>query len=159
HQVSRLGIPWPAALTQLPLLPGDDRRDPALFPPGALDADGQQVDLRTANSWSMKAADVSTTELLQVHAVNCLTPFLLIGRLETLLRRSPHPSRYVVNVSAIEGQLNAAFKTGAHPHTNMAKAALNMIARTCAEPYAALGIFLNSVDTGWVTNEAPAPVA
>jgi NAD(P)-dependent dehydrogenase (short-subunit alcohol dehydrogenase family) len=152
-------MPLPALLSQLPFLPGDDRHDPAVFPPGQLDPDGQQVDLRGSNSWSMPLAGVETWELLEVHAVNCLAPFILLSRLEPLLRRRPDLDKYVVNVSAMEGQLNSAFKTGNHPHTNMAKAALNMITRTCAARYAEARIWMNSVDTGWITNEAPAPVA
>jgi NAD(P)-dependent dehydrogenase (short-subunit alcohol dehydrogenase family) len=149
----------PALLTQLPLAPGDEASDPAHFPPGWLDADGQQADLRPHNSWSSELGDVPPVELLETHAVNCLAPFLLLRRLEPLLFRDTGRGKYVVNVSALEGQLNAAYKTGRHPHTNMAKAALNMLTRTCAGPYAGRGVFMNSVDTGWVTNEAPHPAA
>jgi NAD(P)-dependent dehydrogenase (short-subunit alcohol dehydrogenase family) len=151
--------PPPPLLTQLTLLPGDEGRDLAHFPPGWYDADGQQVDLRPHNSWSAELAEVAPIELLEVHAINCLAPFLLLRRLEPLLFRSSERSKYVVNVSAMEGQLNAAYKTGRHPHTNMAKAALNMLTRTCADSYARHGVFMNSVDTGWITNEAPRPTA
>src|SRR5262249_48042062 len=96
---------------------------------------------------------------LEVHAVNSLAPFLLISRLEPLLDRDRGRPRYVVNVTSREGQFGCVYKTGAHPHTNMSKAALNMITRTCAEKYAERGIFLNSVDTGWVSNEPPHPRA
>ncbi len=149
----------PALRTQLPLLPGDERLDLSHFPPGWLDTDGQQIDLRPTNSWSLGLAEVSPLELLEVQAVNSLAPFLLLRRLEPLLLRGSGQSRHVVNVSAMEGQFNGSFKTGRHPHTNMAKAALNMITRTCAAAYAERGIYLNSVDTGWITNEAPYPRA
>jgi NAD(P)-dependent dehydrogenase (short-subunit alcohol dehydrogenase family) len=59
-------------------------------------------------------------------------------------------------VSAVEGQFYRRFKTARHPHTNMAKAALNMMTRTSAVDYHAAGIHMNSVDTGWVTDEDPA---
>jgi NAD(P)-dependent dehydrogenase (short-subunit alcohol dehydrogenase family) len=127
----------------------------AYFPPGWYDHDGQQVDLRPTNSWSSELSEIVPAELLEVHAVNCLAPFLLLRRLEPLLFRPSGSGKYVVNVSAMEGQLNAVYKTGRHPHTNMAKAALNMLTRTCAGPYAVQGVFMNSVDTGWITNEAP----
>ncbi len=117
------------------------------------------MDLRPHNSWSSELGEIAPAELLEVHAVNCLAPFLLLRRLEPLLFRANGSGKYVVNVSAMEGQLNAVFKTGRHPHTNMAKAALNMLTRTCAGPYAARGVFMNSVDTGWITNEAPQPHA
>ncbi len=149
---------WPALLTQVPLVPGDEHGDESLFPPGARDVHGQQVDLRTSNSWSSKGENVSPVELLEVLAVNSITPFLLITRLEPLLRLSPHPARYVVNVSAVEGNFRAG-KNGRHPHTNMAKAALNMLTRTLAESYAGNGVYINSVDTGWISIEAPRPQA
>jgi NAD(P)-dependent dehydrogenase (short-subunit alcohol dehydrogenase family) len=150
----------PRGVGRLPaLLHVEDGHDPAHFPPGWLDRDGQQIDLRPSNSWALDLGDVTPLELLEVHAVNCLAPFLLLRRLEPLLFAEPRAPRHVVNVSAMEGQLNATSKTGRHPHTNMAKAALNMITRTVAGPYAERGVYINSVDTGWVTNEAPHPVA
>ena len=62
-------------------------------------------------------------------------------------------------MSAVEGQFYRRFKTTRHPHTNMAKAALNMMTRTSAADYHADGIHMNSVDTGWVTDEDPAHLA
>ncbi len=152
-------LPLSAALSQVPLLPGDAFHDPLLFPPGAYDADRQQLDLRPVNSWALSLGEVTAVELLEAHAVNCFAPFLLLRRLEPLLFRDTGRAKYVVNVSATEGQMNCLWKTGKHPHTNMAKAALNMLTRTCAEPYADRRVFMNSVDTGWVTDEAPYPLA
>jgi NAD(P)-dependent dehydrogenase (short-subunit alcohol dehydrogenase family) len=150
-----------AELALIPLLPEDGHADPEHFPAGRLDADGQQEDHRPKNTWTLRLGEVSTWELLEVHAVNCLAPFLLIRDLEPLLKREREPGRgkAIVNVSSREGKLNDGFKTGAHPHTNMAKAALNMITRTDAARLAEAGIFMNSVDTGWVTNNAPHPAA
>jgi NAD(P)-dependent dehydrogenase (short-subunit alcohol dehydrogenase family) len=54
----------------------------------------------------------------------------------------------------MEGQFSR-HKTVFHPHTNMAKAALNMMTRTSGEDYAKDGIYMTSVDTGWVTDEKP----
>ena len=144
----------PALLSQLPA-PRHDESD-AHFPAGRLDGNGQQVDLRPQNSWTLKLGEVSLTELLEVHAVNAFAPFLLLTRLGPLLLAHPERPKYVVNVSAMEGQFNCPFKTGCHPHTNMAKAALNMLTRTAAGPYAKQNVYMNSVDTGWVTNEFPA---
>ncbi len=151
--------PLPALLSQFPLLPGEDGQDGAHFPPGAYDGDGQQIDLRGRNSWALELGEVELGELLEVHAVNCLAPFVLLRQLEPLLLRHPERAKYVVNVSAMEGHFNGGYKTGRHPHTNMAKAALNMLTRTSAGRYAKRGIYVNSVDTGWVTNEAPHPTA
>lgn len=62
-----------------------------------------------------------------------------------------------MNVSAVEGRFAVRNKTGGHPHTNMAKAALNMLTRTSARELAAQGVHMCSVDTGWITDENPAP--
>src|SRR5204862_4553831 len=120
-----------------------------------LDRQWQQVDLRATNSWRMLAEDVPTAELIEVHLVNTLAPFLLASRLRGLMAREPTGARHVVNVSAMEAQFSRRKKTDKHPHTNMAKAALNMFTRTSAADFVRAGIHMNSVDTGWVTDEDP----
>ena len=145
-----------AALSQVPLVAGDDDRSESLFPTGTFDADLQQVDLRDINSWRLKLAEVPTVELLEVHLVNAVAPFLLNARLKPLMTRVPTNDAHIVNVSAMEGQFYRTFKTDRHPHTNMAKASLNMMTRTSAIDYVEDGIHMNSVDTGWVTDEDPA---
>ncbi|RGC66770.1 short chain dehydrogenase [Micromonospora sp. MW-13] len=129
----------------------------AYFPAGRVDETGQPLDLREANSWVLRDADVTPHEWLQVHVVNAFAPFLLTSRLRPLLEASPHPQRHVVQVSAMEGSYSRAGKTVRHPHTNMAKASLNMLVRTVAADYVTSGIHMNSVDTGWVTDERPHP--
>ncbi len=129
----------------------------AFFPPGLLDETGQPLDLRPSNSWVLRDAEVSPQEWLRVHVVNAFAPFMLTSRLRALLEKSSFGDRYVVQVSAMEGVYAMAHKTARHPHTNMAKAALNMLTRTVAEDYAAAGIHMTSVDTGWVTDEKPHP--
>ncbi len=127
------------------------------FPPGRYDRDGQQVDTRPTNSWRLRLDEIETVEMLEVQVVNAVAPFLLNARLKPLLLRSPFARRFIVNVSAMEGQFGRESKTVFHPHTNMAKAALNMMTRTSAADYARDGIYMNSVDTGWVTDENPHP--
>ena len=144
-----------AEMTQVPLVPEDLERGGALYPSGQLDADGQQIDLRKVNSWRLKLADVPTVELLEVHLVNAVSPFLLNARLKPLMTAVPTADKHIVNVSAVEGQFNRTQKTYRHPHTNMAKASLNMMTRTSAADYVEHGIHMNSVDTGWVTDEDP----
>lgn len=129
----------------------------AYFPPNIFDADGQQLDLRPINSWLQKLDEVSTSEMLEVQLVNAIAPFILNSKLKPLLLRSPFERRFIINVSAMEGQFNRENKTVFHPHTNMAKAGLNMMTRTSAADYASNGIFMNSVDTGWITDENPYP--
>jgi NAD(P)-dependent dehydrogenase (short-subunit alcohol dehydrogenase family) len=131
-----------------------------IFPAGRLDQDLQQVDLRDRNSWRLTLGEVPTVELLEVQLVNAVAPFVLASKLKPLmLRPAPTRDRHVVNVSAVEGQFYRAFKTDKHPHTNMAKAALNMLTRTSAADYVKDGIHMNSVDTGWVTDEDPLAIA
>ena len=98
---------------------------------------------------------MSSVELLETQLVNAVAPFVLNARLKPLMLRTPERDKHIVNVSAVEGQFYRRFKTTRHPHTNMAKAALNMMTRTSAADYHADGIHMNSVDTGWVTDEDP----
>lgn len=148
-----------AALSQVPLLAEELVARTALFPAGRLDGDLQQVDLRDRNSWRMLLADVPTVEMLEVQLVNAIAPFLFNARLKPLMLRVPTRDKHIVNVSAVEGQFYRMHKTTRHPHTNMAKAALNMMTRTAATDYANDGIHMNSVDTGWVTDEDPIAIA
>lgn len=127
------------------------------FPLHTFDADGQQLDMRPINSWLLKLDQVSPIELVEVQLVNAIAPFILNSQLKPLLMRSPFERRFIINVSAMEGQFNRDSKTAYHPHTNMAKAALNMMTRTSASDYAQDNIFMNSVDTGWITDENPYP--
>jgi NAD(P)-dependent dehydrogenase (short-subunit alcohol dehydrogenase family) len=153
------GMTHAAELSQIPLLPDELAAQQALFPEGRLDQDLQQVDLRERNSWRLLMAEVPTVELLEVQLVNAIAPFLLNARLKPLMLRTPDRDKHIVNVSAVEGQFYRKFKTTRHPHTNMAKAALNMMTRTAAADYHVDGIHMNAVDTGWVTDEDPAHIA
>ena len=148
-----------AALSQVRLLPEESDDRGHLFPEGRLDQDLQQIDLRDRNSWRFLLAEVSTVELLETQLVNAVAPFVLNARLKPLLLRSGARDMHIVNVSAVEGQFYRRFKTTRHPHTNMAKAALNMMTRTSATDYHGDGIHMNSVDTGWVTDEDPLEIA
>jgi len=154
-----VGMLAAAQMSQVPLLPGEDGGQSALFPEGSLDQDLQQIDLRASNSWRMLLADVPTVELLEVHLVNAVAPFVLNARLKPLLLSTPERDKHVVNVSAVEGQFYRTAKTTRHPHTNMAKASLNMMTRTSAADYHQDGIHMNSVDTGWVTDEDSEQIA
>ena len=171
----------------------------AFFPAGFADETGEQLDLRRANSWTIRDADVSPDEWLQVHVVNAFAPFLLTSRLRPLMTAGGdragaggagargaggasmrgaggasmrgagsvsargaggadgEPWRHVVQVSAMEGSFSRQGKTVRHPHTNMAKASLNMMVRTVAADYVRDGVLMNAVDTGWVTDERPHP--
>ncbi|HEY6728447.1 MAG TPA: SDR family oxidoreductase [Polyangiaceae bacterium] len=138
-----------------PLAEVGSEHDAQAFPRGRFDDDGNQLDLRPMNSWRLRAEDVQTPELLEVHLVNAISPFILVSRLHALMLRTDNRDKHVVNVSAMEGCFSRNTKTEKHPHTNMAKASLNMLTRTSAADFAQKGIFMNSVDTGWVTDEDP----
>ncbi len=153
------GLTHAAQLSQVALLPDEASPQAHLFPQGKLDQDLQQVDLRDRNSWRMLMAEVPSVELLEVHLVNAVAPFLLNARLKPLMLRTDNRDKHIVNVSAVEGQFYRRFKTTRHPHTNMAKAALNMMTRTAAADYFTDGIHMNAVDTGWVTDEDPVEIA
>jgi len=153
------GLTHAAELSQLPLLADELLAQNHLFPEGRLDQDRQQVDLRGRNSWRMLMAEVPSVELLEVHLVNAIAPFVINARLKALMLKTPERDKHIVNVSAVEGQFYRNFKTTRHPHTNMAKAALNMMTRTSATDYHGDGIHMNAVDTGWVTDEDPIEVA
>ena len=152
------GGAFSAELSQVPLLSEELQARPDLFPHGLLDLDRQQVDLRGRNSWRLLLHEVPTVELLEVQLVNAIAPFVLNARLKPLMLRTPNRDKHIVNVSAVEGQFYRRFKTTRHPHTNMAKAALNMMTRTSATDYHDDGIHMNSVDTGWVTDEDPTEI-
>jgi len=153
------GLSRAAELSQLPLLPEELLAQSHLFPEGRLDQDLQQIDLRQRNSWRLLMAEVPSVELLEVQLVNAIAPFIINARLKPLMLRTGERDKHIVNVSAMEGQFYRSFKTTRHPHTNMAKAALNMMTRTSATDYHNDGIHMNSVDTGWVTDEDPAELA
>jgi NAD(P)-dependent dehydrogenase (short-subunit alcohol dehydrogenase family) len=153
------GMTRAAELSQVPLLADELLGQQHLFPEGRLDQDLQQIDLRDRNSWRLLMAEVPSVELLEVQLVNAIAPFIINARLKPLMLRTPERDKHIVNVSAVEGQFYRNFKTTRHPHTNMAKAALNMMTRTAATDYQGDGIHMNSVDTGWVTDEDPVELA
>ena len=115
-----------------------------------------QRDPLAARQWALFG---DRLPMLETQLVNAVAPFVLNARLKPLMLRSPERDKHIVNVSAVEGQFYRRFKTTRHPHTNMAKAALNMMTRTSAPDYARDGIHMNSVDTGWVTDEDPVEIA
>ncbi|GAB2729893.1 SDR family NAD(P)-dependent oxidoreductase [Nocardia thraciensis] len=122
----------------------------------AIDAGGLVPDLAHTNSWVQNVAEVDATELLEVQLCNSVAPFLLVSRLRPAMAAAPARRKYVVNVSAMEGVFSRGYKGPGHPHTNMAKAALNMLTRTSArEMFETDRILMTAVDTGWITDERP----
>lgn len=159
NQNPGIGLRESAQLSQIPYSHDDSLVPEAIFPRGRLDADLQQVDLRKTNSWRLRLGEIPTTEMLEVQLVNSVAPFVLCNRLVSLMRRDYTGQKHIVNVTAMEGKFFRFRKDDRHPHTNMAKAALNMMTHTAAEDLARDGIYMNAVDTGWVTDEDPAELS
>ena len=171
-----------AESSQLALLASDKNhtQDKQNFPTGLTDVNGAQVDLRNQNSWTLRLHEVSTSELAEVMAINAMAPALINARLKGLMEKSlriegrgPNGApmsteeiakskepewKFVVNVSAMEGKFYR-FKTQRHPHTNMAKASLNMMTRTSSSDYVSSHIYMTAVDTGWINDEKPLEAA
>jgi NAD(P)-dependent dehydrogenase (short-subunit alcohol dehydrogenase family) len=114
----------------------------------------EALDVRHKNSWTTKLAEVQGSEAAEVMAINALAPFILNSKLKPALIAAG--GGFIINVSAMEGMFYR-HKLTTHPQTNMAKAALNMMTRTSGADYAESGIYMNSVDTGWITDESPLP--
>ncbi|CAG2532554.1 MULTISPECIES: SDR family NAD(P)-dependent oxidoreductase [Maribacter] len=154
-----IGLRASAQLSQIPYSFDNALVAQEVFPTGELDADLQQVDLRKTNSWRLKLGEIETTEMIEVQLVNSVAPFVLCNRLAEMMKKENTGQKHIINVTAMEGKFHRFFKESRHPHTNMAKAALNMLTHTAAGELAKDGIFMNAVDTGWVTDEDPAELA
>ena len=154
-----IGLSASAELSQIPYVHDHTLAAEKVFPTGKLDADLQQVDLRETNSWRLRLGEIQTSEMIELQLVNAIAPFVLCNRLSTMMKRDFTGQKHIVNVSAMEGKFHRFTKTDRHPHTNMAKAALNMLTHTSASDLAKSGIFMNAVDTGWVTDEDPFALA
>ena len=150
-----VGLRSSAKLSQIQYSFDNSLKAEEVFPEGELDADLQQVDLRKINSWRLKLGEIETLEMIEVQLVNAIAPFVLCNRLSNLMRKQNTGQKHIINVSAMEGKFHRFKKIARHPHTNMAKAALNMLTHTSAAEFAKDGVFMNAVDTGWVTDEDP----
>ena len=148
--------PTPYSVTALALTAGSASPD-RIASRCAIDAGGLLPDLEPVNSWVQRVNEVDAMELLEVQLCNMTAPFILVSRLRPALAASTARRKYIVNVSAMEGQFGRGYKGPGHPHTNMAKAALNMLTRTSATELLTDGILMTSVDTGWITDERPHP--
>ncbi len=150
-----IGLSASAQLSQIPYVYDHTLPAERVFPKGKLDADLQQVDLRETNSWRLRLGEIQTSEMIEIHLVNSIAPFVLCNNLSSMMKRDNTGQKHIVNVSAMEGKFHRFTKTDRHPHTNMAKAAINMLTHTSASDLAKYGIFMNAIDTGWVTDEDP----
>jgi NAD(P)-dependent dehydrogenase (short-subunit alcohol dehydrogenase family) len=154
-----IGLRASAQLSQIPYIYDHTLDAEQVFPKGEVDADLQQVDLRETNSWRLRLGEIETAEMLELQLVNAIAPFVICNRLIPMMKRENTGQKHIVNVTAMEGKFLRFKKDSRHPHTNMAKAALNMLTHTSAADLAKSGIYINAVDTGWVTDEDPINLA
>lgn len=127
-----------------------------LFPLNKYDKFGQQIDLRKKNSWILEIDDIEINEFLKIQAINNFTPFMLVNKLIPLLKRENEQYTYVINVTSMEGIFNWKNKSSRHVHTNMAKASLNMMTRTCSNYLKDKhNIIMCAVETGWNNPQFP----
>lgn len=106
--------------------------------------------------WNLEAYQVGVQEIMEINLVNSIVPQYLISALQPMMnQQSNHDrqmnSKYIVLVTCQEGRFSMTKKPTTHFHTNAAKAACNMITRTVADEYRKSGIYINSVDPGFIS--------
>jgi len=114
---------------------------------------GLPVDHREKTSWNSNLSEIGLEELLEVNLINHISPYLLIQGFTSLMQKDYTP-RFIINVTSSEGQFSYGNKTVFHPHTNMTKAALNMLTRTSGKEYESKRTYMTAVDVGWISTGA-----
>ncbi|WP_259828291.1 SDR family NAD(P)-dependent oxidoreductase [Chryseobacterium pyrolae] len=122
--------------------------------PVALTRFGQPVDNREKTSWNSTLEEVSMYELVEVNLINHIAPYFLIKELKPLMKNSAFQEKFIINVTSSEGIFSYDNKTVFHPHTNMTKAALNMMTLTSAREFENDQIYMSAVDVGWISTGA-----
>lgn len=115
---------------------------------------GQPIDVRTKTSWNSTLEEVSMYELLEVNLINQISPYFMIKEFTPLFKNSSFNKRFIINVTSSEGIFSYSKKTIFHPHTNMTKAALNMLTKTSGADYEKEAIYMYAVDVGWISTGA-----
>ena len=119
---------------------------------------GQPIDHREKNSWNSRLEDIELKELLEVNLINHIAPYRLIQGLKPCLLQSTFSEKFIINITSSEGIFSYHNKTADHPHTNMTKAALNMLTRTTAQDFVKDQIYMCAVDVGWISTGAIEPL-
>ncbi|CAL5868723.1 uncharacterized protein PFLUO_LOCUS2950 [Penicillium psychrofluorescens] len=121
------------------------------------------VDSDSRSSWMQSLDEIPYEDLISAHSVNAFVPLILCRELLPLMgaagsssTSTSKPVGYIVNVSSREGILedmpNSRSKAGHHVHTNMSKAAINMITETEAgKAWQTRRVAMNSVDPGYMS--------
>ncbi|RNA30487.1 oxidoreductase [Brachionus plicatilis] len=150
-------LPLSVVQSQIALVEEDFAPVAKNFPKDVYDKDRQQVDLSSKCSWNKVIDEIDMFEFAETQVINSWAPFMICSRLKGLMSRNREEPKFIVNVSSMEGKFNR-YKNVTHPHTNMSKASLNMLTRTCGPDFAQHNIFMTSVDTGWVSEMNPSHV-
>lgn len=121
------------------------------------------------SSWMQSISQVPYEDIISAHSVNTFVPLILVRELLVLMgsatltpptaSSSNTPSKplaYIINVSSREGIFesnpNSSAKHGHHVHTNLTKAALNMLTETEASPaWRSRKVAMNTVDPGYMS--------
>ncbi|CAJ2510649.1 Uu.00g062740.m01.CDS01 [Anthostomella pinea] len=118
---------------------------------------------RQGSSWVQSLTEIPYEDVISAHSVNTFVPLILVRELLPLMyRRSSSESQsanadgYIINVSSREGIFERSNKSpaknGKHVHTNMSKAALNMITETeASSTWNAHRVAMNTVDPGYMS--------
>ena len=140
-------LPLTVIASQIKIM--EEKENPNIYIMGN---DGQPYDFsKGKNSWNFELDEIPFQEFTEVQIINAWTPYYLCSKLKPMMVKSPFKDKYIVNVTSFEGIFNHVKRT-THVHTNMAKAALNMITRTCAKYFEKEGIYMTSADPGWVSH-------
>jgi NAD(P)-dependent dehydrogenase (short-subunit alcohol dehydrogenase family) len=117
----------------------------------------EPIDERKKNTWNTTINEIDPIEILEVQMINNISPTLLMSQLMNKMSTQQYSGEndsysYVINVTSDEGQFSSSVKSLYHSHTNISKAALNMLTKSTATLYAQKGILVNSVDPGWISS-------
>ena len=148
-------MPASVCQSQFRLLPSDFESESDIYPRNVLDKDQQQVDLSQSTSWTAEIDQIHIQEFAETQVINAWAPYMLCAGLRRLMCSGDYAARFIVNVTSMEGKFSRLFKSSAHSHTNMSKAALNMLTRTCGSYFADSRVYMTCVDTGWVSEMNP----
>ncbi|KAF7863823.1 hypothetical protein EAF04_006788 [Stromatinia cepivora] len=118
------------------------------------------------SSWVQNLYEIPYEDVISAHSVNTFVPLILIRELLPLMgsprshattnNQPSKPLAHIINVSAREGIFEPTptnrHKNGYHVHTNLTKAALNMLTETeAAVAWRDRKVAMNSVDPGYLS--------
>lgn len=127
------------------------------------DDHAHEIELYSKSSWVQTLFEIPYEDVISAHSVNTFVPLILcrellphMGTPRDPTTSTTKPAAYIINVSSREGifedRTRASCKAGKHVHTNMSKAALNMITETeAAAAWHSRRVAMNTVDPGYMS--------